>query len=51
MLAWEIPWTEEPGRLLESMGSQKSHIRLGDSNNSENVLNVCLILKYAYKYF
>ena len=23
MLAWEIPWTEEPGRL-ESMGSRKS---------------------------
>ena len=23
ILAWEIPWTEEPGRL-ESMGSQKS---------------------------
>ena len=22
MLAWEIPWTEEPGRL-QSMGSQK----------------------------
>ena len=24
-LAWEIPWTEEPGRL-QSMGSQKSLI-------------------------
>ena len=23
ILAWEIPWTEEPGRL-QSMGSQKS---------------------------
>ena len=23
MLAWEIPWTEEPG-ALHSMGSQKS---------------------------
>ena len=22
MLAWEIPWTEEPGRL-QSMGSQR----------------------------
>ena len=22
-LAWEVPWTEEPGRL-QSMGSQKS---------------------------
>ena len=24
LLGWEIPWTEEPGRLW-SMGSQKSH--------------------------
>ena len=23
ILAWEIPWTEEPGRI-QSMGSQKS---------------------------
>ena len=27
-LAWEIPWTEEPGGL-HSMGSQKSQTRLG----------------------
>ena len=27
ILAWEIPWTEEPGGL-ESIGSQKSWIRL-----------------------
>ena len=27
ILAWEIPWTEEPGRL-QSMGSQKSQTRL-----------------------
>ena len=25
--AWEIPWTEEPGRL-QSMGSQKSQTQL-----------------------
>ena len=25
ILAWKIPWTEEPGRL-QSMGSQKSQI-------------------------
>ena len=25
ILAWEIPWTEEPGRL-QSMGSQKSQL-------------------------
>ena len=28
-LAWEIPWTEEPGEL-QSMGSQKSQTRLSD---------------------
>ena len=29
ILAWEIPWTEEPGRL-QSMGSQKSQTRVSD---------------------
>ena len=29
ILAWEIPWTEEPGRL-QSMWSQKSQIKLRD---------------------
>jgi len=29
ILAWEIPWTEEPGRL-QSMGSEKSWTRLND---------------------
>ena len=28
-LAWEIPWTEDPG-LLQSMGSQKSLTQLSD---------------------
>ena len=28
-LAWEIPWTEEPGRL-QSMGSTKSQMQLSD---------------------
>ena len=27
ILAWEIPWTEDPGRL-QCMGLQKSHTRL-----------------------
>ena len=22
-LAWKVPWTEEPGRLLQPMGSQR----------------------------
>ena len=29
VLAWEIPWTEEPGGL-QSTGSQKSPTRLSD---------------------
>ena len=29
ILAWRIPWTEEPGGL-QSMASQKSRTRLGD---------------------
>ena len=34
-LAWEIPWTEEPGGLL-SMGSQTSHTQLSDGNNNKS---------------
>ena len=29
ILAWEIPWTEQPGGL-QSMGSQKSQTRLSN---------------------
>ena len=29
ILAWEVPWTEEPGGL-QSMGSQKSPTQLSD---------------------
>ena len=29
ILAWKIPWTEEPGGL-QSMGSQKGQTRLND---------------------
>ena len=33
ILAWEIPWTEEPGRL-QSMGSQQvRHNRMIDTHN------------------
>ena len=34
ILAWEIPWTEEPGRL-QSMGPQKSQTLLSDKNNNK----------------
>ena len=33
ILAWEIPWTEEPGGL-QSMESQKSWIQLKVNNNN-----------------
>ena len=31
ILAWKIPWTEEPGRL-QSMGLQRSQTQLSDFN-------------------
>ena len=34
ILAWRIPWTEEPDGL-QFMGSQKSLTRLRDSNNTK----------------
>ena len=34
ILAWEIPWTEEPGGL-QSMGSLKSQTRLSDRTTTE----------------
>ena len=37
ILAWEIPWTEEPGRL-HSMGSQKSQTIEVILQNTMNVL-------------
>ena len=33
ILAWEIPWTGEPGRL-ESPGLQESDTRLSDQNTN-----------------
>ena len=41
ILAWEVPWTEEPGGL-QSMGSQKSQTRLSSettklTNDNNNV--------------
>ena len=35
ILAWRIPWTEEPGRL-QSMGLQKSQTWLTDQKKKEN---------------
>ena len=35
ILAWEIPWTEEPGGL-ESIGSQKSWVRLTNKTTTSS---------------
>ena len=44
ILAWEIPWTEEPGGL-QSMGSQ----RVGhDLVTEQQVINNIYIKKYIY---
>ena len=41
ILAWEIPWTEDPGGL-QSMRSQKSRLGLSNYNNNKNVfLDLC----------
>ena len=36
ILAWEIPWTEEPGEL-QSMGSQNSRTQLNDSTTKHDI--------------
>ena len=47
ILAWEIPWTEESGRL-HSMGSQKSWTRLSMQSTkcqaSDALIKLCLRL-------
>ena len=35
IIPWEIPWTEEPGRL-QSMELQKNQTQLGDQNHHHN---------------
>ena len=41
ILAWEIPWTEEPGGL-QSMGSQKSQI---DLETKQQLHKLCFFLR------
>ena len=41
ILAWEIPWTEEPGGL-QPMGLQKSQTRLSDETTTNNKFNLNL---------
>ena len=40
ILAWEIPWTEEPGGL-QPMGPQKSWTQLGFPGGSDGKASAC----------
>ena len=47
ILAWRIPWTEEPGRL-QFMGSQRvRHDWVTELNWIDVVINVSLLVSYA----
>ena len=43
-LAWEIPWTEEPG-LLQSMGLQSQTERLSTNTHTDKMLYLSPIRK------
>ena len=46
ILAWEIPWTEEPGGL-QSMGSQRVGNNLAMKQQQQQ-LYVCVFILYIY---
>ena len=46
ILAWEIPWTEEPGGL-QSMGSQRVGNNLAMEQQQQQ-LYVCVFILYIY---
>ena len=53
ILAWRIPWTEEPGGL-QSMGSQKSWTQLRVNNNGLNtrhLFRVVFAISVSYSWF
>ena len=43
ILAWEIPWTEEPG-ALQSMGSQKIGYNLATKQKQLNFLSLHFLI-------
>ena len=45
ILAWEIPWTEEPGGLY-SMGLQRAGHNLVTKNSNKNVVSCFFILLF-----
>ena len=50
ILAWEIPWTEDPGRL-QSMGSQRTGYDLVTKQQQQIVLRTkCTANIYIYIY-
>ena len=46
ILAWETPWTEEPGGL-QSMGSQKSWTRLSDQTARQKIGDVLSVFFFC----
>ena len=42
ILAWEIPWTEEPGGL-QSIGWQKSQTQLSDKQQQSSLHNAAFV--------
>ena len=50
ILAWEIPWTEEPGRL-QSMGSHRVRHNWSTNPHYEHVARrICFVWFFAYIY-
>ena len=50
ILAWEIPWTEEPGEL-QSMESQKSRIQLINETTTTELLDITFITTFLTVFF
>ena len=50
ILAWKIPWTEEPGRL-QSMGVTKSRTRLSHFTSLQSLFNPRKLRIYYFTYF
>ena len=51
VLAWKIPWTEEPGGLLQSLGSQRVGHGLvtKQGNNIMHILSQCFFKVQIYQ--
>ena len=47
ILSWEIPWTEESGKL-QSMESQRVRHDLATENNNNNNLPADLLLLFSH---